>query len=313
MFRDARTPPRISIAIATYNRGHLLGRTLESLLAQTFDDFELILSDDASADATPDVCARFAAADPRVRYVRNDTRLGLGGNCSRVLAMTAGEFVVLAGDDDVYHARFLERLLAVMVRYPSVAVAACGIDMIDHDGRVVRRMNQHFAAEPLSSGLRTANRMLWRGYGNLMTGMYRRTVMEQTLLYRPVRADEWDEIDMLFLFEMALRGDVVSIPDVLLYKRTGGVSAQIPYRNVAAALVVWWAAGRGYATRIARCGLPAWQKAVLHASLSVRWTLGNWQWQRYVAYTLLVTIDRRRLLRRPLRRLYEMRRMRKPG
>jgi glycosyltransferase involved in cell wall biosynthesis len=306
--------PQISIAIAAYNRAHLIERTLDSLLRQTVQDFEILISDDASSDSSREVCERYAAADPRVRYFRNDERLGLGGNCSRVLSMTHGEFVILAGDDDIYETDFLERLLAEMRRFPSLSLAACRVDLIDQNDVVVREMShQHFAAEPLPSRLRNANRMLWYGYGNLMTGMYRRESMMRTLLYRPILADEWDEIDLLFLFEMALQGGVVSIPDILLHKRVGGISSKIPYRTFGKALSVYTAAGSAYAARIRRSALPGWQKALLYASLAVRWTFANWEWKRYLAYTLLVTIDPKRHVRRHLRRRWEKRLFREAG
>jgi glycosyltransferase involved in cell wall biosynthesis len=300
--------PLVSIAIAAYNRAHLIDRTLDSLLRQTVQDFEILISDDASSDGSRDVCERYAAADARIRYFRNGKRLGLGGNCSRVLSMTHGEFVILAGDDDIYEPNFLERLLAEMRRFPSLSLVACRVDLIDQNDVVVREMShQYFAAEPLSSRLRNANRMLWCGYGNLMTGMYRRELMMRTLLYRPILADEWDEIDLLFLFEMALQGCVVSIPDVLLHKRVGGVSSRIPYRTFSKAVPVYAAAGRAYAVRIRRSMLPGWQKALLYGSLASRWTFANWEWKKYLAYTLLVTIDPKRHIRRHLRRVWEKR------
>jgi len=299
--------PLISIAIAAYNRAHLIGRTLDSLLRQTVQDFEILISDDASSDATGDVCERYAASDARVRYFRNEQRLGLGANCSRVLARTRGEFVILAGDDDIYETNFLERLLAEMRQHPSLAVAACRIDQIDQNDVVVRDMShQYFSREPLPR-LRNANRMLWRGYGNLMTGMYRRELMMRTLLYRPIMGDEWDEIDLLFLFEMAMQGGVVSIPDLLLHKRLGGISSKVPPRTFGQALSVYVAAGRAYAQRIRRSPLSSWQKALLYASLLFRWTFGSWTWKVYLAYALLTTIDPNRRVRRLLRPLWEKR------
>ena len=295
----------MSIAIAAYNRAHLIGRTLDSLLGQTLGDFELLISDDASSDGTREVCERYVQRDPRVRYFRGEARRGLGGNCSRALSMARGEFVVLAGDDDIYEPVFLERLVTEMRRCPALSLVACRVDLIDQNDKVVRTMaHQFFADKPLPR-LRNANRMLWCGYGNLMTGMYRRAAMMRTLLYRPILDDEWDEIDLLFLFEMALYGGVISISDVLLHKRIGGVSSKIPHRTVRGALALYAAAGRGYAARIRRSDLAGWQKALLYASLAFRWAFGAWAWKRYVTYTLLVTLDPNRRLRRHLRRLWE--------
>jgi glycosyltransferase involved in cell wall biosynthesis len=297
----------VSIAVAAYNRAHLIGRTLDSLLSQSVHDFEIIISDDASSDATRDVCERYAAADTRIRYSRNEQRLGLGGNCSRVLSMTRGEFVVLAGDDDIYEPTFLERLLGEMRRDPSLSVAACRVDLIDGDDAVVRRMSQHFASEPASSPLRRAHRMLWRGYGNLMTGMYRREHTMRTWLYRPAYRDQWEEIDLLFLFEMAIQGGVISIPDVLLHKRIGGVSSAPPHRTPVEALALRAAIACAYAARIRRSALTRFDKALLYASLAIRSLVSAWQWRAYFAYTVLAVLDPKRRIRRHLRRRWEHR------
>ena|SRR5438067_244097 len=297
------TAPLVTIAIGAYNRAHLIGRTLDSLLRQTVTDFEIAIGDDASTDATREVCERYAAADPRIRYHRNEQRLGLGGNCSRLLSSARGEFIVLAGDDDIYEPAFLERLLSEMRRHPSLSLAACRVDIIDQNGAFVRTMEQHFAAGPARSRFRCANRMLWRGYGNLMTGIYRREHVARTLLYLPAHGHAWEAIDLLFLFDMALQGDVVSIPDVLLHKRIGGVSSAPPKRHPGQALVLWAAVVRAYALRIRRSALSSAQKALLYASLSVRALYMLWEWKGYFAYTLLTTVDPNRRVRRHLRRL----------
>jgi len=300
-------PPLVSIAIAAYNRAHLIGRTLDSLLRQSIDDFEIIVSDDASSDGTRDVCERYAAADARVRYSSNEHRLGLGGNCSRVLSMTRGEFVVLAGDDDIYEPAFLERLLAEMRRDPSLSIAACRVDLIDGDDAVVRKMSQHFAREPASSPLRRAHRMLWRGYGNLMTGMYRREHTMHTWLYRPAWRDDWEAIDLLFLFEMAIQGGIISIPDVLLHKRIGGISSVRPPHTPFEALALRAAVARAYAARIQRSALSPFDKLLLYGSLTVRSLVSFWEWKAYFAYTILRVLDPNRRLRRHLRRSFENR------
>lgn len=305
--------PLVSIAIATYNRGHLIGRTLESLLRQSVGDFEIIISDDASSDGTPDLCTSLARAEPRIRYRRNDSRLGLGGNCSRVLAMTRGEFVVLAGDDDLYEPAFLERLLAPMQSDPSLSIVASSVDLIDGDDVVVRQMSQRFAGEPAGSALHNANRMLWLGYGNLMTGLYRREHLMRTWLYRPAYRDDWEAIDLLFLFEMALQGGVIAIPEVLLHKRIGGTSSTPPSRTPLEALAVRRAVASAYAARIRRSSLTRAAKALLYASLAVRTMVSLWEWRFYFAYTALVVLDPQRRIRRHLRRPWQRRVVRHTG
>src|SRR5262245_47250916 len=71
MTSSAKRSPRLSIGIPVYNGENFLAQTLDSLLAQTFRDFEIVISDNASTDRTPEICRAYARCDPRVRYVRN--------------------------------------------------------------------------------------------------------------------------------------------------------------------------------------------------------------------------------------------------
>ena len=81
--RDADTLPDtlpVSVVLTTYNRASLVGKTIESILNQTFRDFELIVCDDCSSDSTEQVCAEYAGRDPRVRYIRNNKNVGMPKN-----------------------------------------------------------------------------------------------------------------------------------------------------------------------------------------------------------------------------------------
>jgi hypothetical protein len=139
--------------------------------------------------------------------------------------------------------------------------------------------------------------MLWHGYGNLMTGLYRRAAVMRTLLYRAVVDDDVHEIDLLFLFEMALQGSVINIPDVLLHKRVGGISWWLPPRSIRQSLSLHAAVGREYALRIRRSALSRWQKTLLFASLAGRWTLGLCSVNGPVMHSVIASIDPHRRLR----------------
>jgi glycosyltransferase involved in cell wall biosynthesis len=101
--------PAVSICLTTHNRAHLLGRTLESLLGQSFADFELIVSDDCSTDRTCEVVATWAARDARIRYRRNSTNLGMPGNLNAAIAQAEGDYIANLHDGDIYRPDLIEK------------------------------------------------------------------------------------------------------------------------------------------------------------------------------------------------------------
>ena len=96
--------PKVTVYLPTRNRATLLGEAVESVLAQDFCDFELIIVDDASRDATSDVAAGFAQRDPRVRCIRQPAPLGAPAARNRAIAAARGAFLTAIDDDDL-HAR----------------------------------------------------------------------------------------------------------------------------------------------------------------------------------------------------------------
>ena len=99
--------PRVSIGLPVYNGENFLEFALDSILGQTFQDFELIISDNASTDATESICRRYAAKDSRIRYYRNPNNQGAAQNYNRVFALARGEYFKWAAHDDVCKPNYL--------------------------------------------------------------------------------------------------------------------------------------------------------------------------------------------------------------
>lgn len=108
--------PRVSIVMPTYKRAHLLRGAIESVLAQSCRDFELIIVDDHSPDNTPDVVAGFD--DPRIRYVRNDPNLRLPRALNRGFALARGDYLTWTSDDNFYAETAIERLVDTLQAHP---------------------------------------------------------------------------------------------------------------------------------------------------------------------------------------------------
>ena len=125
--------PKVSVCVPTYNRAGLLRGCLESILAQTFADFELLVLDNCSTDETPEVVR--SVRDARLVAHRNDRNIGPFANMNRAIEMARGEFICIAHDDDVYLPTFLEREVAVLEAHPGVGMVHCAVFETDAGGR----------------------------------------------------------------------------------------------------------------------------------------------------------------------------------
>ncbi len=126
--------PRVSVCIPTYRGAATLGDAIDSVLAQRFQDFELVVVDDASPDATAAVVA--ARPDPRLRLFRNERNLGPQGNWNRCLALARGEYIKLLPHDDLLHPDCLTRQAGVLDEDQTLALVFAARDVIGPDGRV---------------------------------------------------------------------------------------------------------------------------------------------------------------------------------
>jgi glycosyltransferase involved in cell wall biosynthesis len=116
-----QTVPKISVVIPTYNYANFLGEAIQSVLDQTFTDFELIIVDNCSTDNTDEVVTKYLS-DSRVSYYKNDTNLGLVGNWNKCLEYARGEYIKFLCADDKFRPQLLEKYVAVMDTHPNLAL-----------------------------------------------------------------------------------------------------------------------------------------------------------------------------------------------
>ena len=106
--------PKVSIGLAVYNGEKFLCNALDSLLSQTFSDFELILSDNASTDSTQMICEKYAKNDKRIRYFRQKNNIGMFSNVMFVLEQAVCDYFQWAAVDDLWHPKFLEKNIHIL-------------------------------------------------------------------------------------------------------------------------------------------------------------------------------------------------------
>ena len=125
--------PTVSIGLLSYNDEAYIGKAIADILAQTIADLELIISDDGSQDGSDRLCRQFARADQRIRYYRQQTRLGMQNNYRFVLRQARAPFFMWASSDDRWAPTFIEVLLAALQCDDSLITAFCPFQFIGED------------------------------------------------------------------------------------------------------------------------------------------------------------------------------------
>lgn len=124
---------KVSVCVPTYQHATFLPAAIESVLRQTFTDFELIVVDNASTDNTREVVASYVKSDPRVRYYRNANNLGMVGNWNKCLEYAAGDYVKILCSDDVLAPECLQVAVEALDRMPKVGLVTCGRQVVDEN------------------------------------------------------------------------------------------------------------------------------------------------------------------------------------
>ncbi|BDE06287.1 glycosyl transferase [Vulcanimicrobium alpinum] len=209
--------PLVSIGLPVYNGERFLREAIDSILAQTFTDFELIISDNASTDATNAICLEYAARDPRVRYVRNERNMGASYNYNRVTELSRGKYIRHAAYDDVLAPTNIERCVEVMEADDGISLCYPQMSRIDEHGRIIDTFTDSLDLPETDPVAR------WRRFHELcdadsmcdpVFGLFRGSVLKST----PVLG-RFASADVILLAEVALRGRVHEVREVLFFER----------------------------------------------------------------------------------------------
>ncbi|MGD8414260.1 MAG: glycosyltransferase family 2 protein [Candidatus Latescibacterota bacterium] len=207
--------PRVTVGIPVYNGEPYLEQAIASLLGQSYPDFELIISDNASTDGTEGICREFARQDGRVRYERNETNVGAAANYNRLVDMARGRYFKWAAHDDLCAREYLERCVEIMDRDSSVVVCYPKTRIIDERGRDKGPYedNLHLTSPHRHERFRD---VVFRDEGecNAVFGLIRMDVLERTGLIGNYPAS-----DMILLSELALHGTFYELPEPLFQRR----------------------------------------------------------------------------------------------
>jgi glycosyltransferase involved in cell wall biosynthesis len=207
--------PKISIGLPVYNGERFLSRAVESILTQDYDDFELIISDNASSDATGEICSRYAREDARVRYHRNEINIGAAANHRRVFELAKGEYFKWAAHDDECLPALLDRCVRTLEgASSSIALVYPQCALIDEEGKVTEEYRVSIEAKDRWPHQRVARVVNNVHLGTPLYGLMRTNVLRRTRL-----VDSFHSSDYVLLAELAMLGEIWELPEILLRKR----------------------------------------------------------------------------------------------
>jgi glycosyltransferase involved in cell wall biosynthesis len=205
--------PRVSIGLPVYNGENLLAESLEALLGQSYEDFELIISDNASVDGTAEVCRRYGKQDSRIRYIRQPTNIGLNPNHNFVIKAARGELFKMASHDDLYGRDLVQRCVEALDEYPKVVLAHAREAMIDDSGAVTKLLGYSAAVDSPRAPERFRS-LLFDGWDDYTYGVMRIDVLRRTRLH-----GSHHFADRTINTELALHGPFHQVPDWLYFRR----------------------------------------------------------------------------------------------
>ncbi|GGM19062.1 glycosyltransferase family 2 protein [Dactylosporangium sucinum] len=210
----ADTAPRVTIGMTTYNVERYLPQALESMLAQDYGDFEIVVCDNLSTDSTWEILETYARKDDRMRIYRNPENLGEAGNFRRVVSLARGELFRLAAHDDLAAPTLISRCVAALDAHPTAILAFPQTMLIDSDGYEIGPWDDNMN----TADLRSRSRVSWyaRKWNlcNEVFGVVRTDVLRRTRLLGPFLSS-----DVRMLHELALRGEFVQVPERLFFRR----------------------------------------------------------------------------------------------
>lgn len=227
--------PLVTIGLPVYNGERFLRETLEALLAQDFQDYELLISDNASTDGTEKIAREFAGRDGRVSYSRNTENVGSVRNFGLLLERGRGKYFIWASTHDRWDARLLGQCVAALEAEPEAVLCYSQSYALGEDGRIIGPMPQQRGTVGLSR-LDRYNMMIWHLDCSVIYGLHRLSALRQMPPMGRILGP-----DDVRLGELALLGPFVCLPERLFYFRvmnqTGNIRDYMRRQNLP---LTWW-------------------------------------------------------------------------
>ena len=209
--------PLVSIGIPVYNGENFLSEALDCILAQTYPNIEILISDNCSTDSTAAICKDYLRRDSRIRYFRQPTNKGAAYNYNYVVHNTSGKYFKWASHDDLIGPDFIMLCVEQLEQDNAVSLAATKTTIIDKDGATLKTIDSElFAnAEGISNRLGEYFNYYYDDLeANQVFGVYRRSLLLQSSLIA-----NYPSSDLMLLGQIAMLGKITLIEAPIFYRR----------------------------------------------------------------------------------------------
>jgi glycosyltransferase involved in cell wall biosynthesis len=206
--------PPITIGLPVYNREKYMRTALDSLLGQTFGDFEVVICDNASTDGTAAICREYAARDTRVHFHQNDENIGANRNFNRVFQLSRGKFLKWSTSDDYWAPQTLEKLFPIIESDPTIVLCYPKTTICDADGTPREPYEDDLHLMEDSPAERFMNLMKRQRLCHQHLGLIRRDMLARTALLGDHIA-----CDVNLLAELTLYGKFYECPERMFFRR----------------------------------------------------------------------------------------------
>jgi glycosyltransferase involved in cell wall biosynthesis len=257
--------PRVAALVPARTAAAFIRETLDALAAQSFPNLEILISDDASPDDTAAICEAYAARDSRFRVIRQPQRLGWTGNVNALLREARGDYLLIAGHDDLLEARYVERCVAALEADPQAVLAFSDLVLVKRDGR------RESKSYPLLDGVRDRRQRAIRiarrrgAHWIPYRGVFRAPAARVIGGLRRHRGGEFSA-DWPWLLHMSLLGGFVRIPERLYTKIAREESLSRDWNRHTSS---WRAVTLSALAEVSRARIPLREKLALSANLGV--------------------------------------------
>lgn len=197
--------PLVTIGMPVYNEGRFIEQSLNSLLAQSYKNCEILISDNASADGTAELCERISRTDERVSYNPSKTNIGAAANFQRVLELASGRYFMWAAGHDLWSENLVSECVAQLEAHPTAAIAFATSNWIDEAGQSLARESGYSD----TCGMGPMARFFTVLWGNMHPVL---GVIRLDYLRRTRGLQRFAAADLVLLSELALMGDFIYAP-----------------------------------------------------------------------------------------------------
>jgi len=273
---------RVSIGMPVFNGEEFLEDAIKALLCQSFKDFELIISDNASDDLTPEICRKFAEEDSRIRYFRNDKNLGAAENFNRVVNLANGEYFMWVSHDDLWAPQFIEKSVSALDNNPNTCLCYSNTILIDERGTRKKEISANPQLESPKASVRFS--AIWDFPPQVIVfGLIRTSILRMTPLI-----GKFASSDRTLAGELALRGPFYAIKEPLFFYRhhknqsTGARSSKPSWFYLGRRTLNAWYDP----TRYGQISFPHWR--ILKEYIAAISRVSPGMWERLRCYLVLI-------------------------